>query len=274
MKQLSTYIQEKLIINKDYRDTKIAEPKTFDELRQIIVDRYYKLGPGTKQKPIDFNDIDTSNITSFDGLFKHLKFKYIDISLWDTIQVESMEQMFYDCNKLISIGNIGKWNVHNVESFSIMFSNCICLENIGDLSSWDVSNVKIFKGMFFNCNVLESIGDLTDWKVTDKLKDTFGMFDSCYKLKNIGDIGKWEMKNVSTMCSMFSMCKELEYIGDISSWDLRSVVSMSSIFRGCYKLTNIGNLSKWKKPKGLSYSNCSHAFLGSSIKNTPKWMLK
>ena len=183
MKTLNQYIQEKLIINKDYRDTKIAEPKSFDELRQIIEDRYDKLGPGTKQKPIDFNDIDTSNITSFDSLFNHLNFEYVDISLWDTSQVDSMKNMFYSCEKLVSIGDIGEW---------------------------DVSNVKTFRGMFFDCVILKSIGDLTDWKVTDKLTDTALMFCMCYKLKNIGDIGGWEMKNVSNTYEMFQRCDELE----------------------------------------------------------------
>ena len=66
MKTLNQYIQEKLIINKDYRyhDDKIVV-KSFDELRKIIEDRYNKLGAGTEQNPIDFNDIDVSNLDSF-----------------------------------------------------------------------------------------------------------------------------------------------------------------------------------------------------------------
>ena len=64
----------------------MQKPKTFDELRKIIEDRYKKLGPGTKRNPIDFNDIDVSNLDSFyssthySGLFEGTKFKYIDIS--------------------------------------------------------------------------------------------------------------------------------------------------------------------------------------------------
>ena len=80
MKTLNQYIKEKLIINKDYRDTKIAEPKSFDELRKIIEDRYNKLGPGTEKNPIDFNDVDVSNLDSFcnskdAGIFEETKFK-------------------------------------------------------------------------------------------------------------------------------------------------------------------------------------------------------
>ena len=64
MKSLNQYIQEKLIINKDYRDNKIVV-KSFDELQKIIEDRYDKLGSGTEQDPIDFNDVDVSNIRYF-----------------------------------------------------------------------------------------------------------------------------------------------------------------------------------------------------------------
>ena len=64
MKSLNQYIKEKLIINKDYNDYTISQ-KSFVELRKIIKDRYDKLGPGTKQDPIDFNDIDVTNLNIF-----------------------------------------------------------------------------------------------------------------------------------------------------------------------------------------------------------------
>ena len=84
MKTLNQHIQEKLIINKDYSDNTIVV-KSFDELRKIIEDRYDKLGPGTEQDPIDFNDIDVSIFDSLRndkniGIFDGTLFKYIDIS--------------------------------------------------------------------------------------------------------------------------------------------------------------------------------------------------
>ena len=249
MKSLNQYLQEKLIINKDFNKKNqiniTVTPKDHYELKDIIEDRYKKLGPGTKQNPIDFNDIDTSKITSFEELFNRLNFEYIDISLWDTSQVDSMMNMFYSCEKLVSIGDIGEW---------------------------DVSNVKTFRGMFFYCKRLEGVGDLSKWKVTDKLTYTTVMFGMCYKLKNIGDIGKWKMKNVTNMVAMFSGCHELEYIGDISSWDLRNVKSMSGMFRSCKNLTDIGDLSKWKKPKDFKRNfYFEDVFKESSIKNIPDW---
>ena len=92
MKKLNQYIKEKLIINKDYND-KMIVVKSFDELRKIIEQRYEEYGPGTKQNPIDFNDIDVSNIDSFcgkydTGIFEYTRFKYIDISDWDVSNIK------------------------------------------------------------------------------------------------------------------------------------------------------------------------------------------
>ena len=72
-------VDEKLVINKDYKSPYTCAPTSFDELRKIIEDRYNKLGPGTKNDPIDFNDVDVSNIDSFynedTGIFAETKFK-------------------------------------------------------------------------------------------------------------------------------------------------------------------------------------------------------
>ena len=101
MKSLTNYINEKLIVNKNYKPYTYA-PKSFDELRKIIEDRYDKLGPGTEQNPIDFNDIDVSNIDSFyncnenKGIFSRTDFKYIDISYWDVSNIKYMSYMFHD----------------------------------------------------------------------------------------------------------------------------------------------------------------------------------
>ena len=68
MKALSNYILEKLVINKNYKSDKIV-PKDPKDLYDIVHERIKKEGPGTKKNPIDFNDIDTSNIKWFTSLF-------------------------------------------------------------------------------------------------------------------------------------------------------------------------------------------------------------
>ena len=180
MKQLSTYIQEKLIINKDYHDNTIVV-KTFDELRKIIKDRYNKLGPGTKQKPIDFNDIDVSNIDSFYndkgiGIFDSMDFKYIDISYWDVSNVKSMYDMFFACNKLKLAGDLSKWDVSKVTNMSGMFCGCNELEFIGDISKWNVSNVTNMRHMFKGYNNFNQ--DISKWNVSNVRYHAY-MFDDC-----------------------------------------------------------------------------------------------
>ena len=157
MKSLNQYIKEKLIINKDYRDNTIVV-KTFDELRKIIEDRYKKLGPGTKSKPIDFNDIDVSNLQYFynnedKGIFEYTKFKYIDISDWDVSNIKSMRGMFFMCKELKSVGDISEWDVSNVTSMTSMFDGCIFFNQ--DLSKWNVSKVRWYSYMFDGCPIKE-----------------------------------------------------------------------------------------------------------------------
>ena len=179
MKTLNQYIKEKLIINKDYVDAKIAEPKSFDELRNIIEDRYNKLGPGTKQIPIDFNDIDISNLDSFcndkgKGIFNRTKFKYIDISDWDVSNVTKMRSMFYKCKELKSVGDISKWNVSKVTDMNSMFHGCKYFNQ--DISGWNVSNVENMWNMFVGCKKFNQ--DISKWDVS-KVRCKIDMFDGC-----------------------------------------------------------------------------------------------
>ena len=154
MKSSNQHILEYLIINKNYRDNVITV-KSFDELHKIIIDRYDKLGPGTEQNPIDFNDIDVSNIDSFChkdiGIFEETQFKYIDISDWDVSNVTNMPFMFYGCDELKSVGDISGWDVSKVINMSYMFAFCKKFNQ--DISNWDVSKVKFKIDMFDKCSI-------------------------------------------------------------------------------------------------------------------------
>ena len=203
MKPLNQYIKEKLIINKDYIDNTIVV-KSFDELRKIIEDRYDKLGPGTKQNPIDFNDIDVSNLNSFsdnddNGLFEKTKFKYIDISSWDTSSVTNMLSMFYKCNELKSVGDISYWDVSNVTNMAYMFTGCSNLNQ--DISRWSVSLVTDMSYMFFGC-------------------ENFNQ-----------NISNWDVSKVTDMCAMFKFCRSFNQ--DLSKWNISKVRYHSYMFENC-----------------------------------------
>jgi surface protein len=190
MKSLINYISEKLVINKNYNPYTYV-PKSFDELRKIILNRYNKLGPGSKKNPIYFNDIDVSKIDSFfnednnTGIFEGTRFKYIDISNWNVSSVKNMNSMFALCERLTSVGDLSGWNVSKVEKMNSVFYGCENLKSVGDLSNWDVSSVKDMYSMFLECEKLTSIGDLSDWNVSN-VKDMKLMFFSS-AITNIPD---------------------------------------------------------------------------------------
>ena len=178
MKTLNQYIQEKLIINKDYHEAKIVV-KSFDELRKIIEDRYKKLGAGTEQNPIDFNDIDVSNLDSFynnedKGIFEETRFKYIDVSDWNVSNVTNMRVMFFKCEELKSVGDISGWDVSKVTNMTYMFGCCKKFNQ--DISNWNVSNVTNMLGMFYKCESFNQ--DISSWDVSN-VTNVCGMFCGC-----------------------------------------------------------------------------------------------
>ena len=203
MKTLNQYIKEKLVINKDYRDNTIVV-KSFDELRKIIEDRYNKLGTGTKQNPIDFNDIDVSNLDSFcndkgKGIFNHTDFKYIDISYWDVSNIKSMNSMFYWCEELKSVGDVSNWDVSNVKNMGYMFCNCVYFNQ--DISKWDVSKVSDMEYMFYRCESFNQ--DISKWNVSS-VTNMNGMFYRCESFNQ--DISKWDVSNVRHHDYTFENC--------------------------------------------------------------------
>ena len=146
MNNLSTYIIEKLKINKD-SNKYYYHPKDKDELRSLIQELLKERG-----KDADLNDIDVSDITDMHELFRYLDPHNIDISKWDVFNVKDMSNMFYYCINFNS--DISNWDVSNVTNMESMFYNC---ENFNsDLNKWDVSNVKDMHFMFGKCDSLKN----------------------------------------------------------------------------------------------------------------------
>ena len=228
MKLSNQHILEYLIINKDYQDNVITV-KSFYELRNIIEDRYDKLGPGTEQNPIDFNDIDVSNIDSFHdknkgGIFGNTKFKYIDISYWDVSNATNMAYMFYMCKELKSVGNISGWDVSNVTNMIGMFYKSRSFNQ--DISSWDVSSVTNMDSMFSDCKSFNQ--DISGWDVSNVTNMTF-MFYECKSFNQ--NISKWDVSSVKNMSNMFECCESFNQ--DLSDWDVSNVTDMVAMFDGC-----------------------------------------
>ena len=117
MKTLKQHIDEALKIGKNLSKFSAysCQPKTKQELTELIDERVSRLG-----SDCDLNDIDVSKIDDMSKLFYYSDFVG-DISNWDVSNVEDMHDMF--ANSLFN-GDISKWNVSKVEHMSNMFAEC------------------------------------------------------------------------------------------------------------------------------------------------------
>ena len=257
MKALNTYINEKLILNKDTfkkssRPVYKYFPKTCPELRELI----YKLAKERKDNDvIDLNDIDTSQIKDMSKLF------YSWLSAF-----EYEEQADFVFRKI----DISKWDVSNVKYMTMMFCNCYELESVGDISGWDISNVKNMEGMFSNCRKISYISDLSGWNVS-QVKNMKNMFSYCMRLKSTGNLDNWNVSNVNNMGWMFFSCGNLEDIGDLSNWTTTSLKASDNMFCSCKSLEFVGDLSEWNVTNN---KKTFHMFYDSGITNIPSWCKK
>ena len=77
------------------------------------------------------------------------KLKTLDLSSFDTRNVQNMKYMFWGDINLETI-NFSSFNTKNVTDMSYMFTSCWNLKNL-DLSGFDTRNVQIFDMMFYGC---------------------------------------------------------------------------------------------------------------------------
>ena len=185
-------------------------------------------------KNIDLSNFETKNVENMSCMFANCnKLKEIDLSSLNSENVTNMSAMFSDCNNLKSL-DLSSFNTTNVKDMSCMFSNCEKLKEI-DLSSFDTKKVINMSAMFANCKTLKEI-DLSFFD-TENLKDISAMFLGCDKLKSI-NLSSFYTENVKDMSALFFNCNKLKSI-DLSSFKTENVEDMNSILFGCNSLKSI-----------------------------------
>lgn len=102
----------------------------------------------------------------------------LDLSSFNTSNVESMMGLFNECSSLQSL-NLSNWNTSNVTNMGYMFTGCKNIKNL-DLSSFDVSNVKSMNFMFYLCSLLENL-NINNWNFKQVTRMDL-MFRYCYNV--------------------------------------------------------------------------------------------
>lgn len=80
----------------------------------------------------------------------------LDLSDFNTSNVENMSYMFYGCSALTSITFGDDFDTSSVTNMASMFFGCSSLTSL-DLSSFDTSNVTDMNNMFYNCSSLTQL---------------------------------------------------------------------------------------------------------------------
>ena len=145
-----------------------------------------------------FNKLLTSTTHMFLGCSS---LQSINLSSFDTTNVNNMRCMFYRCSSLQSI-NLSSFNTTNVKNMSYMFADCSSLQSI-NLSSFNTTNVEDMNDMFYGCSSLQSI-NLSSFNTTD-VKNMSYMFYRCSSLQSI-NLSSFNTTNVKEMYCMFYEC--------------------------------------------------------------------
>lgn len=150
--------------------------------------------------------LDVSHVTVMQSCFSYnTKVKYLDLSNWDTSNLNNMSQMFYGASNLVSL-NISNWNTSKVTQYTTIFRGCGNLKEIIGIEDIDVSKNTIFSQFFQSCSSLKKL-DLTKWDLSSAT--------NCWYMFNASgfqwlDLTGWEVPNVTDAANMFNNCGSLE----------------------------------------------------------------
>ena len=140
---------------------------------------------------IDLKYIDTSKVTSMNGMFRNCtSLTKLDLSNFDTSNVADMNRMFDRCSSVTTL-DLSGFDTSNVKSMSDIFIRCYSLKEI-NLSSFNTSNVTDMTEMFYNCGSLKEL-NLSNFD-TSNVTSISGMF--AYTQLTKIDLRKADFSNV------------------------------------------------------------------------------
>ena len=144
----------------------------------------------------DFNDIDTSYITSMKSLFEFNETFNGDITGWSVSKVTDMSHMFAYAKSFNQ--PIGNWEFPKVEKMNSMFLYAKSFNQ--PIGVWKFPKVEDMSNMFYGASSFNQ------------------------------PIGNWKFPNVTDMNNMFSYATSFNQ--DLSKWDLKGK-NKDEIFDGC-----------------------------------------
>ena len=201
---------------------------------------------------LDLTNFDSSNIEIAKNMFYDCSIDYyLDLSSWNVSKVKDMSGMFAGTCDITGM-NLSGWDTSNVENMSNMFycSGCWLDDYTLNLSGWDISKVKTMEYMFSECGVVNL--DLSHFD-TSSLTNANYMFYCCGSLESL-DISNFDTTNVTSFYYTFGSCYSLVSL-DVSSFDTSNVTDFEGMFDSCECLTNITGLENFDTSNATSLNS-------------------
>ena len=126
------------------------------------------------------NNVDTNKLINISFMFYECLnlTKIHGIEYLNTSKVKNMGSLFRKCHNLKSL-NLSSFNTSNVENMELMFYNTERIEQIYGIENFDTSKVENMNMMFSYCNRLKHL-DISNFKLNAiKNKNYYGIIHKC-----------------------------------------------------------------------------------------------
>ena len=187
-----------------------------------------------KLQDIDLSHFNTSEVENMMQMFVGLySCTSLDLSKFDTRNVTNMYQMFAQARGLVGL-NLANFDTSQVTDMSGMFSAMENLTNL-DVRHFNTENVTNMSYMFHYMTKLTTL-DLSNFR-TGKVTIMEAMFREMPALTTL-NIDNFDTRNVDTMREMFLKDASLVNL-NLSSFDTRKVTDMGYMFYGMEKINSL-----------------------------------
>ena len=176
------------------------------------------------------------------------KLQTIDLSGFDTSEIENMSRMFAASPELKALDFSG-FNTSKVKNMTYMFYEAKHIESL-DLSMFDTSNVTTMYGIFNEMNALKNL-NISSFN-TQNVTEMQEMFRHTLALTSL-NLSHFNTSKVTSMKEMFSYASNLNSL-DLSSFDTSNVTNMYSMFSGMHSIIDL-NLSNFNTSKVTNMAN-------------------
>ena len=198
-------------------------------------DSRYTFRGFTKAEDIDISNFDSSEVEDMAYFFyKMNSLRSLELSSFNTDKATDMTGMFAYVNSLKKL-DLTNFNTSKVTNMSAMFHSMSNLDEL-KISSFNTENVTNMNGMFYGASKLASL-ELSNFG-TSNVTDMGRMFSRTSSIQQL-DLSHFNTGNVTAMNDMFSLMTSLTQINFGANFDTSNVTDMTGMF---YQSTGLVNL--------------------------------